>query len=117
HHRVVANYAEHSTTGKSWRVTFTAPFINKAANVMFLVSGASKAQALKAVLKGPRDPKRLPAQLIQPDSGTIVWLVDQATASLLSRAPIATGAPTKYSFTSIEFHVLAQTKVSTKLPV
>src|SRR5262249_40589610 len=55
-HRVVANYAEHSTTGRSWRITFTAPFINKSANVMVLVSGAAKAAVLKQVLEGPRDP-------------------------------------------------------------
>src|SRR5262245_18435521 len=29
HHRCVANYAEHSTTGKSWRITLTAPFVNR----------------------------------------------------------------------------------------
>src|SRR4051812_45652246 len=36
-HRVVANYAEHSTTGKSWRITMTAPFVNRANGVIVAV--------------------------------------------------------------------------------
>ena len=59
-HRVVANYAENSTTGKSWRITMTAPFINKARNVIVMLSGAGKAERLKEVLEGPRGPDRLP---------------------------------------------------------
>ena len=82
HHRVVANYAEHSTTGESWRITMTAPFINKAANIFILVSGAAKATILKEVLEGPRDPKRLPIQLIQPVSGKLAWLIDAAGAGM-----------------------------------
>jgi 6-phosphogluconolactonase len=82
HHRCVANYAEHSTTGKSWRITLTAPFVNKSREVMFLVAGASKAKALREVLEGPRDPDRLPAQLIQPESGRLIWLVDAAAAGM-----------------------------------
>jgi hypothetical protein len=41
-HRVVANYAENSTTGKSWRVTMTAPFINRAAQVIVLVPARAR---------------------------------------------------------------------------
>lgn len=81
-HRVVANYAENSTTGKSWRITLTAPFINRARRVMVLVAGADKAERLAEVLEGPRDPDRLPIQLIQPDPGTITWLMDVAAAGM-----------------------------------
>src|SRR5438034_540443 len=42
-HRCVAVYAEHSTTGKSWRITLTAPFINRCREVIVLVAGAGKA--------------------------------------------------------------------------
>lgn len=66
-----------------YRVTLTAPCINRAAVVAFLVAGAGKAQVLKEVLQGPRDPQRLPAQLIQPANGALHWLVDQDAASLL----------------------------------
>ena len=76
-HRCVANYVEKL---KSWRVTMTAPFINRARAVLFLVSGADKAQALAQVLQGPRDADRLPAQLIRPTGGALTWLLDAAAA-------------------------------------
>lgn len=69
-----------------YRVTLTAPLINQAAVVAFLVAGAAKAQVLHEVLEGPSDPHRLPAQLIQPTSGELHWLVDQEASSLLSQA-------------------------------
>src|SRR5262249_40944214 len=48
------------------RITFTAPLINNAATVMFMVGGADKAPALKAVLEGPYEPAQLPSQMIRP---------------------------------------------------
>jgi 6-phosphogluconolactonase len=67
------------------RVTLTAPVINNSSRVMFLVAGESKAQAVKSALEGPRDSDRFPAQLVAPDDGDVVWLLDRAAASLLSR--------------------------------
>ena len=67
------------------RVTLTAPLINQAALVVFLVSGANKAAVLREVLEGPSDPNRLPAQLIQPAGGELHWLLDREAASLLTR--------------------------------
>jgi 6-phosphogluconolactonase len=81
-HRCVANYAEKSTTGKSWRLTLTAPFINRSREVLILVTGASKAKTLSEVLEGPRDPQRLPIQLIQPADGKLSWLIDAAAAAM-----------------------------------
>lgn len=81
-HRCVAQYVEHSTTGKSWRLTLTAPFINRAREVLFLVAGAGKAKVLSDVLEGPRDPQRLPAQLVQPVHGKVTWLIDAAAAGM-----------------------------------
>ena len=81
-HRCVANYAEHSTTGRSWRLTLTAPFINRSRDVIVLVAGANKAKTLAAVLEGPRDPQRLPIQLIRPASGRMTWLIDAAAAGM-----------------------------------
>jgi 6-phosphogluconolactonase len=73
---------------KANRLTLTAPILNRAATMLFLVSGGEKAAVLQAVLEGPPDPERLPAQLIQPVAGRLVWLADQAAASLLGdRAP------------------------------
>jgi 6-phosphogluconolactonase len=63
------------------RVTLTAPVINRAAVVAFLVTGASKSGVLKEVLYGPRDHDRLPAQLIRPERGELLWLADRAAGS------------------------------------
>jgi len=66
------------------RITITAPVANQANRVMFCVTHADKALALKAVLEGPYEPEQLPAQLIQPASGKLLWLVDQAAGSMLA---------------------------------
>jgi 6-phosphogluconolactonase len=69
----------------SERVTLTATAANNAANIIFMIAGADKACALKAVLEGPHEPEQLPAQMIQPSNGTLSWLVDQAAGSMLSK--------------------------------
>jgi 6-phosphogluconolactonase len=66
-----------------WRVTVTPKLINAARRVVFAVEGVAKAHALAAVYEGPRDPLTCPAQLVQPSSGELTWLVDEAAASLL----------------------------------
>ena len=68
------------------RITLTAPAINNAANVIFMVTGADKAPALTAVLERFYEPDQLPAQLIQPVKGSLLWLVDTAAGGLLTRA-------------------------------
>jgi 6-phosphogluconolactonase len=60
------------------RLTFTLPLLNRARRVAFLVSGAEKASILARVLEGPRG--LLPAQLVSPDDGDLVWIVDSAAA-------------------------------------
>jgi 6-phosphogluconolactonase len=57
---------------------------NNAGLVIFMVTAADKALALKAVLEGPYEPEQLPSQLIQPKNGKLLWLVDPAAASMLS---------------------------------
>ena len=63
------------------RITLTAPVINHARTVLFLVSGADKASTLRAVHEGARDPDRLPAQLVQPLDGELLWFVDEPAAA------------------------------------
>lgn len=70
----------------SERITLVAPVLNEAATVMFLVHGKDKAPALKAVLEGPWEPEQLPAQLIRPSRGKLLWLVDTSAARLLDTA-------------------------------
>jgi 6-phosphogluconolactonase len=66
------------------RITLTAPAANQANRVIFMVTRSDKAPALKAVLEGPYEPDQLPAQLIQPVNGKLLWLVDQAAGSMLA---------------------------------
>jgi 6-phosphogluconolactonase len=65
------------------RVTLTLPVLNAAAHVLFLVSGAEKAERLAQVLHGPFQPDLLPAQAVKPVNGTVHWLVNQAAAAML----------------------------------
>jgi 6-phosphogluconolactonase len=67
----------------AWRVTLTPLAINAAAQVTFVVSGANKAERLKDVLNGPYQPDNLPAQIIKPHNGHMLWLVDSAAAATL----------------------------------
>ena len=75
---VVPNWVERL---KTFRLTLTVPAICHAANIVFLVTGEAKARRLYEVLNGPRDPERLPAQLIRPVDGRLEWLVDKAAAN------------------------------------
>jgi len=68
------------------RVTMTAPVVNNAAFVLFMITGADKGPALKAVLEGPYEPDQLPAQLIAPENGRLLYLVDTAAGSMLQNA-------------------------------
>jgi 6-phosphogluconolactonase len=66
------------------RVTLTPRAINAARTILFLVMGEAKAAALQRTLEGARDPSRLPAQLIRPEEGRVLWLVDEPAARLLA---------------------------------
>lgn len=65
------------------RITLTIPVLNHAARVMFLVTGAAKAERLAQVLRRPPASDPLPAQAIQPVNGSLEWLVDSAAAARL----------------------------------
>jgi 6-phosphogluconolactonase len=65
------------------RITLTPPVFNDAREILFLVAGADKAEALAAVIQGPYDIQRWPAQAVQPVAGGLIWLVDAEAARLL----------------------------------
>ena len=67
------------------RITCTAPVANNSAAVLFMIAGADKAPALKAVLEGPYEPDQLPSQLIKPANGKLFFLVDSAAGEMLSK--------------------------------
>lgn len=68
------------------RITLTAPVINHAAAVIFLVSGEDKAAALAAVVEGERQVDLYPAQIVRPEHGMLLWLVDREAAQRLTRS-------------------------------
>ncbi len=66
------------------RVTLTPSVFNSARNVVFLVTGAGKADTLAKVLNGAFLPEQFPAQRIQPQEGNVTWMVDETAASALN---------------------------------
>ncbi len=82
-HRCTANHVpyDYIPKGTHWRVTMTAMFINRSKHVVFVATGGGKALRLSEIINGPRDPRRLPAQLIAPGEGTLTWLVDESAAA------------------------------------
>ncbi len=66
-----------------YRITMTAPLINQARNIAFLVYGQAKAEAVQHVLEGEYDSEQYPAQLIKPEHGNLEWYLDNEAVSLL----------------------------------
>lgn len=66
-----------------FRITFTAPLINQARHVAFLVYGASKAEAVAQIIQGERNIESHPAQLIQP-VGELEWFIDEGAGKELT---------------------------------
>jgi 6-phosphogluconolactonase len=64
------------------RITFTAPLINQARSVIFVVAGASKQPALAEIFAPTGDAMTYPSRLIQPE-GELWWLLDQAAGQNL----------------------------------
>ena len=78
--------AEHVAEVGQWRMTLTAPVINAAAEVVFIVTGAEKAVVMRRVIEGRRDVDVTPAQAIAPEAGGhLRWLVDVAAAGELTQ--------------------------------
>ncbi|HLZ80752.1 MAG TPA: 6-phosphogluconolactonase [Ktedonobacteraceae bacterium] len=67
------------------RLTFTPPLLNAARHILFLVTGAEKADAVQAVLEGEYQPDEYPAQIVRPSNGEVVWMLDTAAAGKLHR--------------------------------
>ena len=65
-----------------FRLTLTAPVVNWAACVLFLVSGPKKAAPLKEILEGEYQPDTYPSQVIKP-VGELIWMVDEKAAAMI----------------------------------
>jgi 6-phosphogluconolactonase len=65
------------------RLTITFNVLNHTKRILFMVSGKNKADIVKTILEFPE--ARLPAQRIQCTNGTLTWLLDRESASMLSK--------------------------------
>lgn len=71
-----------------YRITMTAPLINQARHIAFLVFGEAKHNAVFHVLEGTAEHGKYPAQLIQPAEGDLQWFMDEAAASKLTKRTV-----------------------------
>ena len=69
---VIGNWAP---SQDAWRMTLTFPVLNAGRDVLFVATGADKAEALRAIRAGDSD---LPAARVDGDS--VEWIVDAAAA-------------------------------------
>ncbi|MBF6614868.1 MAG: 6-phosphogluconolactonase [Chloroflexi bacterium] len=65
------------------RITLTPVVLNAAAEIILMVTGEGKAQALEQVLEGEYNPDEYPSQLLRNAQGTVTWQVDRAAAAQL----------------------------------
>lgn len=77
---VFATVVDDAPKPPSVRITLTPSALNRAANVLFLVTGADKAPVLRRVLSETDQAPTLPAQYIRPTGGNVTWMVDTAAA-------------------------------------
>ena len=64
------------------RLTMTLAAINRASVILFLVTGAGKAGVVRAILDPRTEGERqLPASLVSPEEGRLVWFLDQSAAA------------------------------------
>ena len=78
HSWVVGNWVEQHST---FRITFTYPLLNNAANVMFLIKGGDKAEMVRKALKDPS--AGLPCQGVKPANGKLMWYLDDGAGAKL----------------------------------
>jgi len=67
------------------RVTLTPIVFNEARMIVFMATGEKKAVTLAEVLSERYNPALYPAQRIDPESGRLIWLVDESAASKLPK--------------------------------
>ncbi|KAI9124867.1 hypothetical protein K1719_004194 [Acacia pycnantha] len=72
------------------RITFTLPVINSASNVAVVVTGDSKAEAVRLAIDdvGPEGPL-IPARMVHPGKGKLVWFLDKPAASKLEASNLS----------------------------
>jgi len=82
HQRVIA--MTQSPKGPPTRLTMTLGVINRASVILFLVAGASKAGVVRSILDPKTEAERqLPASLVEPEEGRLIWFLDRGAAAEL----------------------------------
>jgi 6-phosphogluconolactonase len=81
-----------SDTAMYDRITFSPTLLLGASRIVVLVSGDEKAGILQTVLESAADVDRYPAQVLEHAQGHVIWILDAAAATGLSR-----GQPTEES--------------------
>ncbi len=66
-----------------YRISMTAPMINLARHIAFLVYGQGKAEAVHHVLEDDSNIEEYPTQLIKTDQDDVRWYLDEPAASHL----------------------------------
>jgi 6-phosphogluconolactonase len=77
------NFAAVEWPGRGWRLTITEAGLARCARVVVIANGANKAAVLKAILRGPYNPLKLPSQIHRAYASRVTWLVDEAAAAEL----------------------------------
>ncbi len=64
-----------------WRITLTLPVLNASRRVVFVAVGEEKRAAVAAILRRKRGSASLPASLVKPRRGSLIWILDEAAAA------------------------------------
>ena len=78
---VVANWVEKL---RGYRITMTLPLLNAARLVVVVAAGEEKAIPVRDAVKPSDASHSLPVQLVRPEDGRLIWLLDRSAASLLN---------------------------------
>jgi 6-phosphogluconolactonase len=73
----------YDSESEMYRISLTPSALNNGMDIIFLVTGANKKNAVSEVLNGNRDPLHYPAQLIHSIHGQTIWYLDAAAAGKL----------------------------------
>jgi 6-phosphogluconolactonase len=66
---------------ESWRISLTFRTINNGRRILFLVAGGKKASILDRIFNAKQATKEIPATLVMPKEGTLLWMVDNDAAA------------------------------------
>ncbi len=75
--------SQHPITGQK-RITLTGRVLNNSSRVFFLVIGGNKAQRISEIMNDDEAAKLLPAYYISPNTGILIWFIDEAAGSKIS---------------------------------